>query len=100
MRGRNRRPFDRHQLAMLLGAIAVVGVLATTGVAGPGRLFDWLVSFLLPTAVILLLVVVVTLGLAVQGVLRCWTAGANRHLRTPGIPLQARASPIRCTGCL
>jgi hypothetical protein len=48
MRGRNRIPFDRHPLALLLGAIAVVGVLATTVVAGPGRMFDWLVSFLLP----------------------------------------------------
>ena len=66
MRGRNRIPFDRHPLAPLLGAIAVVGVLATTVVAGPGRMFDWLVSFLLPMVVILL-VVVGTIGLAVQG---------------------------------
>jgi magnesium-transporting ATPase (P-type) len=66
MRGRNRIPFDRHPLALLLGAIAVVGVLATTVVAGPGRMFDWLVSFLLPMVVILL-VVVGTIGLAVQG---------------------------------
>jgi hypothetical protein len=62
MRRQNRIPFDRHPLAMLLGAIAVVGGLAIAVVAGPGRMFDWLVSFLLPLAVILL-VVVGTIGL-------------------------------------
>jgi hypothetical protein len=62
MRARNRIPFDRHPLAMLLGAIVVVGVLAAIFVVGPGRMFDWLVSFLLPLAVILL-VVVGTIGL-------------------------------------
>jgi hypothetical protein len=66
MRGRNRIPFDRHPLAMLLVAIVVVGVLAAIFVIGPGGVFHLLVSFLLPMAVILL-VVVVTIGLTVQG---------------------------------
>jgi hypothetical protein len=66
MRGHNRIPFDRHPLAMLLGAIVVVGVLAAIVVLGPGGVFHLLVSFLLPMAVILL-VVVVTIGLMVQG---------------------------------
>ena len=66
MRGRNRIPFDRHPLAMLLGAIVVVGVLAAIVVLGPGGVFHLLVSFLLPMAVILL-VVVGTIGLMVQG---------------------------------
>ena len=62
MRVRNRIPFDRHPLAMLLGAIAVVGVLAAIVVLGAGGLFHLLVSFLLPMALILL-VVVGTIGL-------------------------------------
>ena len=67
MRGRNRIPFDRHPLAMFLGAfIVVVGVLAAIFVVGPGGVFHFLFSFLLPMAVILL-VVVGTIGLAVQG---------------------------------
>jgi magnesium-transporting ATPase (P-type) len=66
MRGHNRIPFDRHPLAMLLGAIVVVGVLAAIVVLGPGGVFHLLVSFLLPMAVILL-VVVVTIGFMVQG---------------------------------
>jgi len=66
MRGRSRIPFDRHPLAMLLGAFAVVGALAAIVVLGPGGVFHLLVSFLLPTAVILL-VVVGTIGLMVQG---------------------------------
>jgi hypothetical protein len=65
MRGRSRIHFDRHPLAMLLGAIVLVGLLAAI-VVGPGGVFDWLVNFLLPMAVILL-VVVGTIGLAVQG---------------------------------
>jgi magnesium-transporting ATPase (P-type) len=65
MRGQNRIPFDRHPLAMLLGAFAVVGVLAAIVILGPGELFHLLVSFLLPMAVILL--VVGTIGLTVQG---------------------------------
>jgi hypothetical protein len=67
MRGRNRRPFDRHPLAMLLGAIiVVVGVLTAIFVVGLGGVFHFLFSFLLPVALILL-VVVGTIGLAVQG---------------------------------
>jgi magnesium-transporting ATPase (P-type) len=66
MRGRSRIHFDRHPLAMLLGAIVLVGLLAAIVVVGPGGVFDWLVNFLLPMAVILL-VVVGTIGLAVQG---------------------------------
>ena len=54
MRGRSRIPFDRHPLAMLLGAFVVVGVLAAIVVLGPGRVFHLLVSFLLPMVVILL----------------------------------------------
>jgi hypothetical protein len=67
MRGRNRIPFDRHPLAMLLGAIVVVvGVLAAIVVFGLEGVFHFLFSFLLPIAGILL-VVVGTIGLAVQG---------------------------------
>ena len=66
MRDRNRIPFDRHPLAMLLGAFVVVGFLAAIFVVGPGGVFHFLFSFLLPMAVILL-VVVGTIGLAVQG---------------------------------
>ena len=67
MRGRNRMPFDRHPLAMLLGAIiVVVGVLAAIFVVGLGGVFHFLFSFLLPMAVILL-VGVGTIALAVQG---------------------------------
>ena len=66
MRRQNRIPFDRHPLAMLLGAIVVVGVLAAIFVVGPGGVFHFLFSFLLPMAVILL-VVVGTIGLMVQG---------------------------------
>jgi hypothetical protein len=66
MRGPSRIPFDRHPLAMLLGAIVVVGVLAAIVVLGPGGVFHLLFSFLLPLAVILL-VVVGTIGLMVQG---------------------------------
>jgi hypothetical protein len=67
MRGRNRGPFDRNPLAMLLGAIIVVlGVLTAIFVVGLGGVFHFLFSFLLPMALILL-VVVGTIGLAVQG---------------------------------
>jgi magnesium-transporting ATPase (P-type) len=66
MRGRSRIPFDRHPLAMLLGAFVVVGVLAAIVVLGPGGVFHLLISFLLPMAVILF-VVVGTIGLMVQG---------------------------------
>ena len=67
MRGRNRGPFDRHPLAMLLGAvIVVVGVLTAIFVVGLGGVFHFLFSFLLPMALILL-VVVGTIGFMVQG---------------------------------
>ena len=67
MRGRNRIPFDRHPLTMLLGAIiVVVGVLTAIFVVGLGGVFHFLFSFLLHMALILL-VVVGTIGLAVQG---------------------------------
>jgi magnesium-transporting ATPase (P-type) len=67
MRGRNRIPFDRRPLAMLLGAIVVVvGVLVAIVVVGLGGVFHFLFSFLLPMAVVLT-VVVGTVGLAVQG---------------------------------
>jgi magnesium-transporting ATPase (P-type) len=67
MRGRNRMPFGRNPLAMLLGAIVVVvGVLAAIVVVGLGGIFHFLFGFLLPMAVVLT-VVVGTVGLAVQG---------------------------------
>ena len=66
MRGRSPIPFERHPLAMLLGAFAVVGVLAAIVVLGPGRVFHLLVSFLLPMALVLL-VMVGTIALVVQG---------------------------------
>ena len=67
MRGRNWGPFDRNPLAMLLGAIiVVVGVLTAIFVVGLGGVFHFLFSFLLPMAVILL-VVVGSIALAVQG---------------------------------
>jgi hypothetical protein len=66
MRARNRIPFGRHPLAMLLGAFVVVGFLAAIFVVGPGGVFHFLFSFLLPMALILL-VVVGTIGFMVQG---------------------------------
>src|SRR5215210_1435779 len=65
MRGRNRIPFDRHPVAMVLGAVAVVGVLAAIVAVGPGEVFDFLFSFLLPLAVVLL-VAVGTIGLVAR----------------------------------
>ena len=62
MRRQNRIPFDRHPLAMLLGAFVFVCVVAVIAIVGPGRVFHWLVSFLIPMVVILL-VVVGTIGL-------------------------------------
>ena len=67
MRGRNRRPVDRYPLAMVVGAIiVVVGVLTAIFVVGLGGVFHFLFSFLLPMALILL-VVVGTIVLTVQG---------------------------------
>ena len=66
MRRQHRIPFDRHPLAMVLSAVAIVGVLAAIVVlVGPGEVFDFLFSFLLPMAVVLL-VVVGTIGLVVR----------------------------------
>ena len=62
MRRQNRIPFDRHPLVMLLGACVFVFVVAVIAIFGPGRVFHWLVSFLIPMAMILL-VVVGTIGL-------------------------------------
>jgi magnesium-transporting ATPase (P-type) len=62
MRRQNRIPFDRHPIAMLLGAFLFVFAVALIAIFGPGRVFHWLVSFLIPMAVILL-VVVGTIGL-------------------------------------
>jgi hypothetical protein len=62
MRRQNRIPFDLHPLAMLLGAFVFVFAVAVIAIVGPGRVFHWLVSFLIPMAVILL-VVVGTIGL-------------------------------------
>jgi len=66
MRGRSRIHFDRHPLAILVSAIVVVGLLVAIVVVGLGGVFHFLFSFLLPLAVVLL-VVVGTVGLAVQG---------------------------------
>jgi magnesium-transporting ATPase (P-type) len=66
MRGRSRIHFDRHPLAILVSAIVVVGLLVAIVVVGLGGVFHFLFSFLLPMAVVLL-VVVGTVGLAVQG---------------------------------
>jgi hypothetical protein len=54
--------FGSHPLAMILGAVVFVGVLAAIVAVGPGRVFHWIVSFLIPLVVILL-VVVGTIGL-------------------------------------
>jgi hypothetical protein len=63
MRGHNRIPFfKRHPLAMLLGASMFVVIVTVTSLIGPDRVLQWLVSFLIPVAVILL-VVVGTVGL-------------------------------------
>ncbi len=66
MRGRSRIHFDRHPLAVPLGAIVIVGLLAAIVVVGPGGVFHLLVNFLLPMAVILL-VLAGTIALTVQG---------------------------------
>jgi hypothetical protein len=47
MRRQNRIPFDRHPLAMLLGAIVVVGVLAAIFVVGSGGVFRFLFRVLI-----------------------------------------------------
>jgi magnesium-transporting ATPase (P-type) len=62
MKRQNRIPFDRHPLAMLLGTLVFVFAVAVIAIVGPARVLHWLVSFLIPMAVILL-VVVGTIGL-------------------------------------
>jgi hypothetical protein len=65
MRRQNRMPFDRLPLAMLLGAFVFVFAVAVIAIVGPGRVFHWLVSFLIPMVVILL-VLVGTIGLVAR----------------------------------
>jgi hypothetical protein len=48
MRRQNPIPFDRHPLAMLLGAFVFVCVVAVIAIVGPGRVFHWLVAFSYP----------------------------------------------------
>jgi hypothetical protein len=50
-------PFERHPLVTVLGAPLVVGVLAVIVVIGPGTVFHWLISFLIPLALVVLAVV-------------------------------------------
>jgi hypothetical protein len=79
MRRQNRIPFDRHPLAMVLGAVVIVSILAAIFVVGPGEVFDFLFRVLLPMAVVLL-VVVGTIGLVA---------------REGGKVLDSRDSPLR-----
>ena len=65
MRRQNRIPFGRHPLAMVIGVVVIVSVLAAIVVVGPDEVFDFLFSFLLPVAVVLL-VVVGTIGLVAR----------------------------------
>ena len=86
MRRHNRIPFDRHPLVMLLGALVFVFVVAVIAIFGPGRVFHWLVSFLIPLAVILL-VVVGTIGLLAR------EGGKVLDSRDNPTPTNLRASP-------
>ena len=95
MRRQDRIPFDRHALAVLPGAFVFVAVIA---IVGPGRVFHWFVSFLVPMAIILL-VVVGMIGLLAREGGRSWIAETTLPRRTRGHPLGARASLIQCTGC-
>lgn len=88
MRRQNRIPFDRHPLAMLLGAFVFVFVVAVIAIFGPGRVFYWLVSFLIPMAVILL-VVVGTIGLLAREGGKVLDSRDN----PPPTPTNSRASP-------
>jgi hypothetical protein len=67
MRRQNRIPFDRNPTAMILGAVAIVSVLAVIVVVGPSEVFDFLFGFLLPMAVGLLVVVGVIVLVAREG---------------------------------
>jgi magnesium-transporting ATPase (P-type) len=88
MRRQNRIPFDRHPLAMLLGAFVFVCVVAVIAIFGPGRVFHWLVSFLIPMAVILL-VVVGTIGLLAREGGKVLDSRDN----PPPTPTNSRVSP-------
>jgi hypothetical protein len=88
MRRQNPIPFDRHPLVMLLGAFVFVCVVAVIAIAGPGRVFHWLVSFLIPMAVILL-VVVGTIGLLAREGGKVLDSRDN----PPPTPTNSRASP-------
>ena len=87
MRRQNRIPFDRHALAMLLGAFVFVCV-AVIAIVGPGRVFHWLVSFLIPMVVILL-VVVGTIGLLAREGGKVLDSRDN----PPPTPTNSRVSP-------
>jgi hypothetical protein len=88
MRGQNRIPFDRHPLALLLGAFLVVFAIALIAIVGPARVFHWLVSFLIPMAVILL-VVVGTIGLLAREGGKVLDSRDN----PPPTPTTSRVSP-------
>jgi hypothetical protein len=88
MRRQNRIPFDRRPLAMLLGAFVFVCVVAVIAIVGPGRVFHWLVSFLIPMAVILL-VVIGTIGLLAREGGKVLDSRDN----PPPTPTNSRASP-------
>src|SRR5918998_1054709 len=87
MRRQIRIPFDRHPLAMLLGAFVFVFVVAVIAIFGPGRVFHWLVSFLIPMAVILL-VVVGTIGLLAREGGKVLDSRDNPPRTTPRAPSQ------------
>ena len=88
MRRQNPIPFDRHPLAMLLGAFVFVFAVAVIAIVGPGRVFHWLVSFLIPMVVILL-VVVGTIGLLAREGAKVLDSRDN----PPPTPTNSRASP-------
>lgn len=93
MRRQNRIPFDRHPLVMLLGAFVFVCVVAVIAIVGPGRVFHWLVSFLIPMVVILL-VVVGTIGLlAREGGKVLDSRVLDSRDNPPPTPTNSRASP-------
>jgi hypothetical protein len=83
MRRQGRIPFDRHALAVLPGAFVFVAVIA---IVGPGRVFHWFVSFLVPMAIILLVVVGMIGLLAREG-------GKVLDSRDNPPPTNSRASP-------
>ena len=87
MRRHNRIPVDRHPLAMVLGAVVIVSVLAAIVAVGPGEVFDFLFSFLLPMAVVLL-VVVGTIGLVAREGGKVLDSRDNPPRTTPRAPSQ------------